>query len=78
MMKGQQLKALLKLLRSQGVVSYKCDGLEVVIDPNFKETVPEAPKHVPGQLASELNRASPGFVGMSDEEVLMWSSEGAN
>lgn len=77
-MKPSQLRSLLKLLRSQGVVSYKHDGLELLLDPNYKETSDSSPKHIPGQLASELNKASPGFFGMTEEQVLMHSSGGAD
>lgn len=72
-MTNRSLKSLIRVLRSQGVVSYKHEGLELLLDPNFKPEVTE-PKHVPGALASELNRAAPGFQGMSDEEVLFWSA----
>ena len=77
-MKPSQLKSLLKLLRSQGVVSYKHDGLEVLLDPNHKEIPSTSPKHIPGQLASELSKAAPGFFGMTEEQILMHSSGGAS
>lgn len=76
-MKPADLKRLLKLLRSQGVVSYKCEGLELLLDPSHKMTPEIVTKHLPGQLASELNKAAPGFFGMTEEQVLMHSSGGA-
>ena len=76
-MKPSELKRLLKLLRSQGVVSYKCEGLELLLDPNYKEISNSSPKHLPGQLASELSKAAPGFFGLTEEQVLMHSSGGA-
>lgn len=39
-MKNQELKALLKTLRAFGTVSYKCDGVELLLDPNFVSTKP--------------------------------------
>lgn len=57
-------------------MSYKHDGLELLLDPNFKSEVLEPPKHIPGQLASELNKASPGFFGMTDDQLAVYSSEG--
>jgi hypothetical protein len=72
-MKPTQLKRLIATLRANGVVSYKYEGLELLLDPNFK---PEQKpiEHMPGQLASEMNRASPGFQGMSPDEILFWSA----
>ena len=72
-MSNRQLKSLIRLLRTQGVVSFRHEGLELVIDPNFRP-IEAPPKHVPGQLASEVNRASPGFLGMTPDEVLLWST----
>lgn len=74
----KELKQLIKFLRANGVVSYKHQGLELLLDPNFKAPVvtqSTEPKHVPGELAAELKRAAPGFFGMTDEQVLMHSSE---
>ncbi len=76
-MTTKELKALIKVLRANGVVSYKHNGFELLLDPQFKQPV-DTPKHVPGQLATELNRAAPGFMGMTPEQVLMYSSEGNN
>jgi hypothetical protein len=74
----KDLKALIKTLRANGVVSFKHEGLELLLDPNFQTKVEEPPKHIPGQLAAELNKASPGFLGLSQEEVLMYSSESSS
>ncbi len=76
MIKPRELKALLKLLRSQGCVSFECEGLKLLLDPQFKPEPPKAVEHIPGQLAAELNKAAPGYMGMTDEQVLMFSSEG--
>ncbi len=34
-MKPRELKALIKLLRSTGVVSYESEGTKLLLDPNF-------------------------------------------
>lgn len=75
-MTTKELKVLIKVLRANGVVSYKHNGFELLLDPAFKAVEPKAPEHVPGQLASELNKAAPGHLGLTAEQVLFYSSEG--
>ena len=70
----KELKALIKLLRASGIVSYKNQGLELLLDPAFNQEPLKPVKHVPGQMAAELKTASPGFLGMTDEQIAMWSA----
>lgn len=74
----KELRALVKFLRTNGIVSYKNNGLELLLDPNYRELPVTAAKHIPGQLASDLSKAAPGFFGMTEEQLLMHSSGGAS
>lgn len=35
-MSNRELKALIKTLRSQGVVSYEANGIKLLLDPNYR------------------------------------------
>lgn len=47
-MKPRELKALIKLLRASGVVSYECNGMKLLLDPN----------HVSAPTAKRLRAAN--------------------
>jgi hypothetical protein len=80
MTNNRSLSALLKLLRAHGCVSYKHDGLELLLDPHFTPVTKTASKidstGSPLSLQAQVDGVAPGFLGMSPEEVLFYSSGG--
>lgn len=75
MIPGKQLKALLRMLRDQGVVSFKHDGLELLLDPNFR--APMAAKSdvhasaTPSEALQEQVAALIPMPQLTDEQWLL-------
>jgi hypothetical protein len=73
--KLKEIKEILELMRANGVVSYKNQGLELLLDPAAVQGFKHVQEKTPGMtLQTELNKVSPGFAGMSEDEVLFYSS----
>lgn len=76
----KDLTALLQLMRENGVVSFKQDGLELILMPEAVQEFKLNRSHVTAQneasLQTQVNKAAPGFLGKSEEEILFYSSTG--
>lgn len=78
------LEAIIHLMRSNGVVSYKSDGIELILLPEsaqgfkFNESHNSPLKSNTVSLQTELNKVSSGFHGMTEEEVLFHSAPQGN
>lgn len=75
-MTNKELKALLKILRSTGAVSYEANGIKLLLDPNFStETLHKRIKSsIPGLGISAgiaQNLISPSLPDLSEDEWLM-------
>lgn len=70
-MKPRELRALIKLLRSNGVVSYEAEGLKLLLDPQFKVTTKTKAKQVienTAEIQEQLNNMLPQ---LTDEQWLI-------
>lgn len=82
MSKLKELKALLKLLKDNGVTSYKAEGLELIIDPvtsnrPTKRTKAFRPVHIPG-FTDPTEGLKIDTDELSAEDLLFYSASGQN
>lgn len=70
-MKPRELRALIKLLRSNGVVSYEANGLKLLLDPQFKMLSTAKAKQVVENTADIQETLNNMLPQMSDEDWLL-------
>lgn len=73
-MSTKELKSLIKALRSQGVVSYECNGLKLLLDPNYQPKRKAVSKASQKRLnaSSDLQEQIDGLVPqLTDEQWLL-------
>lgn len=70
-MKPRELRALIKLLRSNGVVSYEANGLKLLLDPQFKITTKAKAKQVVENTTDIQETLNNMLPQMSDEDWLL-------
>ena len=66
-MTPKEIKSLVKLMRSQGIVQLKTPEIELVVS----STAPIKRKRITKQDTTPIQS---GFKGYTDEELLAWSS----
>jgi hypothetical protein len=78
----KDLKSVLKVLRENGVMSYKNQGVELLMHPEAmfpQKRVKESKQEAPAKLDPTLkeSKRSKKVGDYTDEEVLFWSSPSA-
>ncbi len=72
-MTNKELKSLIKLLRSTGVVSYECNGVKLLLDPAFNNV--KSTKRSLNRIAKDSNDLQEQVNGllpqMTDEDWLI-------
>jgi hypothetical protein len=71
-MELKDIKALVKLMRAQGIAVLKTSDIELALHPN-NPTITRRRKKVKGVEPEPLLKGE-GFRGYTDEELLLWSS----
>lgn len=68
----KEIKAIIKLMHKEGVVSFKTPELELLINPNQ----PKRKRRLSSHPLAEPELVN-DFKGYTDEEILMWSAPNA-
>lgn len=72
MISGKPLKALLRTLRDQGVVSYKHEGLEILLDPNFQPQAPSGVLKAKAKAVETVQEQVSNMIPMPDLTDEQW------